>query len=185
MALNIADLAEHAIDAVPDRIALICGAEELTFAQLEERVMEVLRWESGEIFFETGITANEDTLPLGVRPFELIARGLKEHYTADEISKIVGKLGDSPIVRVRKEPVRLGTFRLPEREERVLSTVPPRFSVPDLRSEALAAGTASSEEVERAVFLGLCCDLLSCEAWSDHEVPTIEFLPSPVPRILT
>ncbi len=37
MALNIADLAEHAIDAVPDRIALICGAEELTFAQLEER----------------------------------------------------------------------------------------------------------------------------------------------------
>ncbi|WP_099020552.1 acyl-CoA synthetase [Mycolicibacterium palauense] len=37
MALNIADLAEHAIDAVPDRVALICGAEELTYAGLEEK----------------------------------------------------------------------------------------------------------------------------------------------------
>ncbi len=37
MALNIADLAEHAIDAVPDRVALISGDEQLTYAQLEER----------------------------------------------------------------------------------------------------------------------------------------------------
>lgn len=37
MALNIADLAEHAIDAVPDRVAIICGDEQLTYAQLEER----------------------------------------------------------------------------------------------------------------------------------------------------
>jgi 3-oxocholest-4-en-26-oate---CoA ligase len=37
VALNIADLAEHAIDAVPDRVALICGDEHLTYAQLEER----------------------------------------------------------------------------------------------------------------------------------------------------
>jgi acyl-CoA synthetase (AMP-forming)/AMP-acid ligase II len=37
VALNIADLAEHAIDAVPDRVALICGDNQLTYAQLEER----------------------------------------------------------------------------------------------------------------------------------------------------
>ena len=35
MALNIADLAEHAIDAVPDRVALISGDEQLTYAGLE------------------------------------------------------------------------------------------------------------------------------------------------------
>ena len=35
MALNIADLAEHAIDAVPDRVALICGDEQITYGQLE------------------------------------------------------------------------------------------------------------------------------------------------------
>ncbi len=37
MALNIADLAEHAIDAVPDRVAIICGDEQITYAQLEEK----------------------------------------------------------------------------------------------------------------------------------------------------
>ncbi|MCY0611512.1 AMP-binding protein, partial [Klebsiella pneumoniae] len=37
MALNIADLAEHAIDAVPDRVAVICGDEQLTYAQLEDK----------------------------------------------------------------------------------------------------------------------------------------------------
>jgi acyl-CoA synthetase (AMP-forming)/AMP-acid ligase II len=37
VALNIADLAEHAIDAVPDRVALISAGEHLTYAQLEEK----------------------------------------------------------------------------------------------------------------------------------------------------
>src|SRR6201991_4113961 len=37
VALNIADLAEHAIDAVPDRVALICADEQITYAQLEEK----------------------------------------------------------------------------------------------------------------------------------------------------
>src|SRR5277367_644210 len=37
VALNIADLAEHAIDAVPDRVAHKCGHEQLTYEQLEEK----------------------------------------------------------------------------------------------------------------------------------------------------
>jgi acyl-CoA synthetase (AMP-forming)/AMP-acid ligase II len=37
VALNIADLAEHTIDAVPDRVALICGDDQLTYAQLEDK----------------------------------------------------------------------------------------------------------------------------------------------------
>jgi len=37
VALNIADLAEHAIDSVPDRVALICGDDQVTYAELEEK----------------------------------------------------------------------------------------------------------------------------------------------------
>jgi acyl-CoA synthetase (AMP-forming)/AMP-acid ligase II len=37
VALNIADLAEHAIDTVPDRVALISGGQQLTYAELEEK----------------------------------------------------------------------------------------------------------------------------------------------------
>ena len=38
MALNIADLVEHAVDLVPERVAIICGDRQLTFAELEARV---------------------------------------------------------------------------------------------------------------------------------------------------
>jgi acyl-CoA synthetase (AMP-forming)/AMP-acid ligase II len=37
VALNIADLTEHAVDAVPDRVALICGDRKLTYAQLDAK----------------------------------------------------------------------------------------------------------------------------------------------------
>jgi acyl-CoA synthetase (AMP-forming)/AMP-acid ligase II len=37
MAWNIADLTEHVVDSVPDRVALIVGDEPRTFAELEER----------------------------------------------------------------------------------------------------------------------------------------------------
>jgi 3-oxocholest-4-en-26-oate---CoA ligase len=36
MALNIADLLEHAVDLYPDRIAVACGDREVTYAELEE-----------------------------------------------------------------------------------------------------------------------------------------------------
>jgi acyl-CoA synthetase (AMP-forming)/AMP-acid ligase II len=35
VAINIADLIEHAVDAVPERTALICGDRRLTYAELE------------------------------------------------------------------------------------------------------------------------------------------------------
>lgn len=37
MALNIADLFEHAADLYPDRIAIACGDREITFAQMDQR----------------------------------------------------------------------------------------------------------------------------------------------------
>jgi acyl-CoA synthetase (AMP-forming)/AMP-acid ligase II len=37
MPLHIADLVEHAVDLVPDRVAVICDGRQVTYAQLEER----------------------------------------------------------------------------------------------------------------------------------------------------
>lgn len=37
MTFNIADLVEHAVDVVPERVAAICGDRRVTYAQLEER----------------------------------------------------------------------------------------------------------------------------------------------------
>lgn len=48
MALNIADLAEHAIDAVPDRVALIYGDDQLTYAQLEDKANRLAHYLQGQ-----------------------------------------------------------------------------------------------------------------------------------------
>ncbi|WHT21983.1 acyl-CoA synthetase [Crossiella sp. CA-258035] len=37
MAVNIADLVEHAVDLVPERVAVICGGRQVSYAELEER----------------------------------------------------------------------------------------------------------------------------------------------------
>ncbi|WP_330178952.1 acyl-CoA synthetase [Nocardia sp. NBC_01503] len=37
MAFNVADLFEHAVDAVPDRLAISCGDRSLTYRELDER----------------------------------------------------------------------------------------------------------------------------------------------------
>jgi acyl-CoA synthetase (AMP-forming)/AMP-acid ligase II len=37
MAYNVADLFEHTVDVVPNRVALICGDEQITYAELEDR----------------------------------------------------------------------------------------------------------------------------------------------------
>lgn len=37
MSFNLADLFEHAVDAVPDRLALVCGPDRRTYAELEAR----------------------------------------------------------------------------------------------------------------------------------------------------
>lgn len=54
MALNIADLAEHAIDAVPDRVALISGDETLTYGQLEERANRLAHY-----LMDRGVTKDD------------------------------------------------------------------------------------------------------------------------------
>src|SRR3954451_3262857 len=36
MALNIADLFEHAVDVVPDRVAIVVGDRKLTYRELDE-----------------------------------------------------------------------------------------------------------------------------------------------------
>ena len=37
MALNLADLFEHAVDVFPERVAVTCGDREVTYRELEER----------------------------------------------------------------------------------------------------------------------------------------------------
>ncbi|HEX9547656.1 MAG TPA: AMP-binding protein [Acidimicrobiales bacterium] len=41
---NLADLWESVVDAVPDRVAVICEDRRLTFARLDERATRLAHW---------------------------------------------------------------------------------------------------------------------------------------------
>lgn len=47
MALNIADLFEHAVDAFPDRIALICGDAQVTYRELDDDANRLAHYLAG------------------------------------------------------------------------------------------------------------------------------------------
>jgi acyl-CoA synthetase (AMP-forming)/AMP-acid ligase II len=48
MAFNIADLFEHAVDYFPDRLAVACGDDEATYAQLEEQANRLAHHLAGQ-----------------------------------------------------------------------------------------------------------------------------------------
>ena len=62
-------------------------------------------------------------------------------------------------------PVRLEMFRLPEREAAVIEAVTGKTTLGKLIAELTADGRADPEEVLRAVFLGLACELLRSPKW--------------------
>jgi acyl-CoA synthetase (AMP-forming)/AMP-acid ligase II len=47
VAYNFADLFEHAVDAMPDRVALICSGREVTYRELDERSNQLAHYFSG------------------------------------------------------------------------------------------------------------------------------------------
>jgi hypothetical protein len=66
---------------------------------------------------------------------------------------------------VTAPPVRLEMFRLPEREALVIEAVTGKTTLAKLSAERTASGVSDPEEVLRAVFLGLACELLRSPKW--------------------
>ncbi len=134
--------------------------------QTQDRYVAVFKWAAGEIGFVEGSRSQEETFPLGVDPFDLVARGVRTGYTPGELRAILAKLGDSAVEPIASPVVRLESFRLTEREAGVLRAAALRpMPLARLIAERCVHGEADVEEVLRAVFLGLSCGLLWSSAW--------------------
>lgn len=133
--------------------------------QTQDRIVEAFSWSDGEIAFLPGARCQEETLPLGVKPFELISRGICEHYGYVELGEILERVGNDSLERVAPLPVRVESFRLPEREERVLQSIEGRITRSDLEDRAVRENMATPDEVARAIFFGLSCDILRTPRW--------------------
>jgi serine/threonine protein kinase len=133
--------------------------------QTQERLMDVFHWKAGEIAFARGVRSQEETFPLGVDTYELIGRGVREGYGYDELEAILAPLSEEVIERVTVPPVRLEMFRLPDREAAVIDAVTEKTTLAKLVAQLTSVGSADPEEVFRAVFVGLGCELLRSPRW--------------------
>jgi serine/threonine-protein kinase len=133
--------------------------------QTKERFVEIFKWRKGQIGFLRGARSHEETFPLGVDPFELLVRGVHEGYPSAELEAILGPLDEEIIEPVVPLPVRLESFRLPEREEQVLRLVDGKSTLRKIVADMSARRIADPEDTLRAVFCGLSFDILRSSRW--------------------
>jgi serine/threonine protein kinase len=133
--------------------------------QTEERLLDTFRWKTGELAFARGVRSQEETFPLGVDTYELVGRGIRHGYGFAELEMLLTPLHEEVIEPVLVPPVRREMFRLPEREAAVLAAIQGKTTLNKLVAELSGSGVADPEEVLRAVFLGLSCELLRSPQW--------------------
>jgi len=133
--------------------------------QTQERLIETFRWKAGELAFARGVRSQEETFPLGVDTCELIGRGIRHGYSYQEIEQLLAPIREEVLEPVAVPPVRLEMFRLPEREANAIDAVTTKTTLSRVVAELTASGAADPEEVLRAIFLGLACELLRSPKW--------------------
>lgn len=131
--------------------------------QMHDRYLEVFSWRKGQLAFVRGARSHEETFPLGIDPFELVLRGVREAYPLEEIEAILSPLEDDVVSPITPLPVRIEAFRFSEAEEAVLEGIVGPRSIADVVRGSRRFATR--EEALRAVFCGLSCELLRSERW--------------------
>lgn len=132
-------------------------------SQIQERFVELFRWGAGEVAFIRGARSHEETFPVGFDTVELVVRGIREGYQEEELEDILGDLGEEPIEPVVPLPARIESFRFSEVEENVLKSI--RKSAPLSAHVRAARRFGTREDVLRAIFCGLSCEILTSKRW--------------------
>ena len=82
---------------------------------MRRRFVELVGWKSGYLSFTHGALSNEDTMPEAFNAVELIARGITEGYTYEDLAKIMAPLEDALIVPVPRAAVSVSQLKLAPR----------------------------------------------------------------------
>src|SRR5215472_9141420 len=109
MALNMADLFEHAVDAYPERIALICGEREVTYAGLEDEANRLAHHLAGfgigpgdhvGLYARNSIAAVATLL--GVIKLRAVTININYRYVAGELAYHLGDADVAALVHDRE-----------------------------------------------------------------------------------
>lgn len=132
--------------------------------QMQDRYLEIFSWRKGEVAFVRGARSHEETFPLGLDPFDLVLRGVRDSYSQEELEAILSPLEEDVIEPIIPLPVRIEAFRFSDAEEHVLKSIQSATSIPDIVRSSRRFATR--EEIYRALFCALSCDLLRSKRWT-------------------
>jgi hypothetical protein len=126
--------------------------------QVRARLLEAFTWRRGQWAFIDGEESREETYPLAYDPYELLRDAAKQAHTA-ELEAGLAPSWERVLVKNPTPPIPLRVFRLPETWHRLLDEVRgDRTFAATLASETFM-GRSDAEDVYRAFFLGLSCEL--------------------------
>jgi serine/threonine-protein kinase len=138
--------------------------------QTIQRYLELFRWQDGQIAFEAGAVSGEETLPLGVDPIELVARGVRQTYSTDEIGRFLASMRDVPVAPAPHPLLRIDALRWTPGEAKVLGELLVPRPLASFLLEQREQQEAPWDDVVRGVFLGLSFGVLVSPAFDALDV---------------
>jgi serine/threonine-protein kinase len=129
--------------------------------QTVDRYLELFRWREGEVAFDDGAASGEETVPLGIDPLDLVARGVRESYDTAEILGWLDALGDDLVAPVPSPPLRTDALRWAAGEAPVLAALSTPRPLRSFLGEQVTAGHSGLDDTLRGVFLGLSFGVLA------------------------
>ena len=134
--------------------------------QMRRRFVELVGWKHGYLSFTHGaLSRDEDTMPEAFNAVELIARGIVENYTYDDLVKVLAPIEGALIVPVPRSAVSIASLKLAPRETAVLEGITGQQTLGQIASDAVMRGTSDREGTLRAVFVGLSSKAFVSPAW--------------------
>ncbi|MCU0691188.1 MAG: protein kinase [Polyangiaceae bacterium] len=124
-------------------------------AQTHDRILDLLRWQNGNLAFYHGLRAEGETILHGASALELVARGVLQGYRDSELVSLLTPCFDSDVSLAPNAESVLRSLRLPVRLGIVLDAIHRPQTLRSLLSICVEDGRAARDDVLRAVFIGL------------------------------
>jgi serine/threonine-protein kinase len=127
--------------------------------QVRARFLEAFRWRTGEWRYVRGVRSEVETFSVQQDSCELLRDAASEAHM-DELESALEPVRERVLIRTPSPPMSVSSYRLPDAWSRLLSQVNGQSTLASIVARETAKRGAELEDVYRALYLGLSCELL-------------------------
>lgn len=128
-------------------------------SQVRRRFLEAFRWRSGEWRFMRGARSEEETFALQQDPYELLRDAALES-PPEELESALEPVRERVLVRTVDASMPLAAYRVPPQWATIIERVNGQGTLASIVARESTLRGVESEDIYRALYLGLCCELL-------------------------